>query len=86
MEYGNVFRGTDIMKIKYAKIMSELQANVAMISEVVLKAHPGYELTEEDSSILKSGYRNMKDELSQFETQLEKENDNGKLTRDEEDN
>lgn len=62
------------MKIQHAKILSELQANVAMLSEVVLKAHPGYTLSEEDSRILKSGYRNMKEELSQFEIQLEKEN------------
>ena len=62
------------MKIQHAKILSELQANIAMLSEVALKAHPGYTLSEEDSNILKSGYRNMKEELSQFEIQLEKEN------------
>ena len=62
------------MKTVYAKIMSELQANNAMLSEVANKITEGYMMTESDCQVVKSAYRNNKDELNQFELQLEKEN------------
>lgn len=62
------------MKMIYAKIISELQANNAMLSEVANKISKGYVMTENDCLVVKSAYRNNKSELDQFELQLEREN------------
>jgi len=63
------------MKEVYAKILSELSANNAMLSQVANKLKKGYIMTQTDCDIVKSAYRNNKDEIDQFELQLEKENE-----------
>jgi len=62
------------MKKEYAHIVGELQANIAMISEIINTVHPGYSLTSDECRILKAGYNNIKNELYELEVILNKEN------------